>query len=296
MTILKYLFLLICSSLSSALMATTLVVPAHGNIVGTLQTISPRSGETLADIGIRYDVGYESMVRANPNQDASRPLPLRAQVLVPTLHILPDVPHEGVVVNLAEYRLYYFPPHDNVVITVPVGIGRAGWNTPLGVTRVVAKEVNPIWRPTANVRAEAANNGTPIPDQFPPGPGNPLGQHVLRLGWPTYLIHGTNRVDGVGARVSAGCIRLQPDDIANLYPLIPVGTPVRVINEPVKMGQLNNQTFIEVHPNLQQYPAVNLSQKIAEKIQRKMLPGALLNSKVVKEEVKYPSGVPMALS
>lgn len=215
-------------ALSFPLSAATYVLPTQGNSVGEIQYTQPEGGETLDEIGRRFGMGYQEMVQANPQVDPVRPLSPQSRIKIPSRLQLPAGPRRGIVIDLHQFRLFFYPSQDNVVITYPVGIGQQGWETPVGETRVVKKERDPVWRPTPNVRAEAAKNGTPIPNAFPPGPDNPLGRHVLRLGWPTYLIHGTNRAEGVGTRVSAGCIRMLPRDIAHLYELVPVGTPVRV--------------------------------------------------------------------
>lgn len=267
--------------------ASVFVLPANGNVIGELQTATAQAGETLSDVGIRYDVGYYEMVAANPMVDPIRRLPPSIRLIIPSQYVLPSGARQGLVINLAEYRLYYFQPNDNTVVTLPVGIGREGWDTPLGLTKIIAKERDPIWRPTANVRAEAAKHGTPIPNEFPPGEGNPLGRHVMRLGWPTYLIHGTNRRDGVGSRVSAGCIRLMPEDIEVLFDLVAVGTSVRVVYEPIKIGRLGNQVMMEVHPPLAEHRQSSLRQLFAN-----LLPDKNVNSAVVDQELVHPSGIP----
>lgn len=272
----------------------SLVIPYQSDVVGRIFFTHPEIGETLSDVGIRYDIGYYEMVRANPQIDPNRQLPPETRILIPFQFILPPAPREGVVINLAEYRLYYFPPNDNVVITMPVGIGREGWTTPLGVTKVTRKERDPIWRPTDKVRAEAAKHGTPIPNAFPPGEGNPLGRHVLRLGWPTYLIHGTNRRDGVGARVSAGCLRMMPEDIEYLFDLVEVGTPVRVINEPIKLGWQRGSLYMQVHPLLLEHKEKNLDSMAYEKL--KNITTGKINNKMVQEELNYPTGLVKRLS
>ncbi len=210
--------------------ATTWVIPPSGDIIGETEYVYPAAGETLVDVGLRYDMGYHEMTRANPNIAPNTPLSPNVRLLIPSQYKLPPVSRRGVVINLAEFRLYFFPEHDNVVMTYPVGIGRKGWSTPLGVTKIIAKERNPSWRPTANVLKHAAKKGVLLPDAFPAGPHSPLGKHAFRLGWPSYLIHGTNNPNGVGERVSAGCIRMLPDDIEYLFDLVPLGTSVRIVN------------------------------------------------------------------
>jgi L,D-transpeptidase ErfK/SrfK len=267
----------------------TLVLPEQGDIVGEFQYASPEIGETLSEVGIRYDIGYYEMLRANPKVDTTRPLAPNMRLLIPSQFILPKAPRKGLVINLAEYRLYYYPPNDNVVITVPVGIGREGWTTPIGLTQVTSKERDPVWRPTSKLRKAAAKNGNPIPEAFPPGEANPLGRHIFRLGWPTYLIHGTNRRDGVGARVSAGCIRLMPEDIEYLYDLVAVGTSVRVLNEPVKVGLFNSALYVQAYPPLIEQKNSNLQLMAQEQLVK--LEVTKINFKLLNEELSYPSGI-----
>lgn len=286
----RYLLIVLC--LLSNVYASTYVLPARGDLIGELQYTVPDAGETISDVGIRYDVGYYEMVRANPHVDPTRPLLPRTQLIIPSQYILPPGPRQGLVINLAEYRLYFYPPGDNTVITMPVGIGREGWNTPVGLTKVIAKERDPIWRPTENVRAEAAKNGTPIPNEFPPGIGNPLGRHILRLGWPTYLIHGTNRRDGVGSRVSAGCIRMMPEDIEHLYDYVTVSTTVRVINEPIKVGKANDGLYVEAHPQL-----IDQSKGSFTSLMNVALANTKnRNNRLINEEIQSPSGIPRKIA
>lgn len=252
-TLLKSSLAVCVGVMATAAQALTLPLPEQGDVVGNIQFAEAHAGEKLADIGRRYDIGAQQMQQANPNIPAERQLHTGTKVLIPSQFILPNAPREGIVINLAEQRLYYYPTERAVVVTEPVGIGREGkWQTPLGKTKVVKKVVDPYWHPTVNVRLEAAKNGTPIPYEFPPGPNNPLGKHIMRLGWPTYLIHGTNDPDTVGGRVSAGCIRLLPAAMTNLYKQIAVGTSVTVVNTPYKIGWLDNRLYIEAHLPLEE--------------------------------------------
>lgn len=285
--------LLIWSSLlllSSISYATIFVLPESGDLVGEIQYAKSGIGETIDEVGRRYSMGYYEMVRANPRADARHQLVPGTPLIIPSQFILPNVPHKGIVINLAEYRLYYFPPDENILITFPVGIGREGWKTPIGVTKITAKVANPIWRPTANVLAAAEQMGAPIPEYFPAGPNNPLGKHVLRLGWPTFLIHGTNRFDGVGARVSAGCIRMLPGDIEQLFSVVAVGTPVRVINEPVKIAHFNDNILIQIHPLLKDQKNKKLETIIEEKLSR-FNARNIMGNKIIQNELYYPSGL-----
>ncbi|WP_058520435.1 L,D-transpeptidase family protein [Legionella tucsonensis] len=271
--------------------ATTLVIPATGDVVGEVQYAQSGLNETIDEIGKRFDVGYYEILRANPQIDARRSSTINSGLIIPTQYILPDVPRKGIVINLAEYRLYYFPENENVVVTFPVGIGRKGWNTPLGVTKIVAKEANPKWRPTENLRVEAEKNGNFLPDEFPSGPYNPLGRHALRLGWPTFLIHGTNRVNGIGTRVSAGCIRMFPDDIDFLFRMVSVGTPVRVINEPIKIGKHEGAWVVQIHPLLSEQSRVTLQSTLQKQLLRINHALNLNNSKIIQNELANPTGL-----
>jgi L,D-transpeptidase ErfK/SrfK len=179
-------------------------------------------------------------------------------VLLPTQYVVPDVPREGLVLNIASKRLFYFPQvaegQPQVVQTYPIGIGRVGWETPLGATTVIGKAKDPAWYVPASIRREHAEAGDPLPSVVPAGPDNPLGNRVLRLGIPGYLIHGTNQPYGVGMRVSHGCVRLYPENIELLYSLVDVGMPVRIINEPFLLGRLDGNIYFESHEPLEEDP------------------------------------------
>ena len=210
--------------------ATTYEIPAQGNVVGEVQYANPEIGETLAEVGIRYDIGFNEMVKANPGVNPHQVLSSQIKLVIPSQFTLPNVARQGIVINLAQYRLYFYPPDDNVVMTYPVGIGRKGWNTPTGLTKVISKERSPVWRPSTKLRKEAAESGMILPETFPSSVANPLGKYALRLGWSSYLIHGSNRTDSIGMRVSAGCIRMLPDDIEYLFEFVKVNTRVNIIN------------------------------------------------------------------
>lgn len=277
-------------SILTSTYATTLVIPSSGDVVGEVQYALSESNETIEEVGIRFDIGYSEMISANPQVNARYPLAANSSLIIPSQFILPNVSRKGIVINLAEYRLYYFPENENVVLTFPVGIGRKGWKTPLGITKIIAKEVNPVWRPTENLRADAAKHGDPLPDVFPASPYNPLGKYALRLGWSTFLIHGTNRPDGIGSRVSAGCIRMLPDDIEHLFALVPVGTQVRIINEPVKIGKVGEAFVLQVHPLLSEQRNVTLHSILQKKLSG-FESAQWRNNKTVQNELASPSGL-----
>ena len=230
-------------------------LPPEGNdVVGALTTVTAREEDTLLDIARRHGLGYEDIVRANPDVDTWLPGE-GTEVTLPTRYVLPPGPRNGVVLNLAEYRLYYYPTPEEgkpaVVMTYPISIGRMDWETPLGRTTIISKVKNPSWYPPESIRAEHAADGDPLPRIVPAGPQNPLGDYAMRLGLPGYLIHGTNRPDGVGMRVTHGCIRMFPEDIDYLFGRVNVSTAVRIINEPVKIGWNGDELVIEVHETLE---------------------------------------------
>jgi L,D-transpeptidase ErfK/SrfK len=239
---------------ASAAHATTYILPKpEDTVVGEDQTIQTVYEDTLYDLARAYSLGSEELIRVNTGVDPW--LPGAGKMLtVPGRHILPPGPHEGIVVNLPEHRLYYYPKPKRggpiEVITYPVSIGKMDWRTPLGATRVIQKQKDPTWYPPESVRKEHAAAGDPLPPKVGPGPDNPLGAYAMRLaaGNGTYLIHGTNNPIAVGLAVTHGCIRMYPDDVAQLFPLIPVGTPVRLINVPVKVAWVDGELLLEAHP------------------------------------------------
>lgn len=229
-------------------------LPPGTEVVGEVQVIIARYEDTFTDIARAYDVGYDELVDANPGVDPWLP-GAGTRVVVPTQFVLPDTEHEGIVLNIGTKRIFYYPkpaPGEvPVVITHPVGIGREGWATPIGVTKVVSKVKDPVWTVPASIRKEHAEAGDPLPARVAAGPDNPLGAYAMRLGFPSYLIHGTNKPSGIGMRVSHGCVQLFPEDIESLFSQVPVGTRVRIVNEPRLLGWRDGNLYLEVHPALE---------------------------------------------
>jgi L,D-transpeptidase ErfK/SrfK len=244
---------LLALTAAAAANAEVYELPPEGHdVIGAVSSIVTRADDTLFDLARRHGLGYEDIVRANPAVDPWLPGD-GTTVVLPTSFVLPPGPRSGVVLNLAEYRMYYYPKpkagQQPVVMTYPMSIGRMDWNTPLGLTRIVSKVRNPAWYPPDSVRKEHEDEGRPLPRIVPPGPDNPLGRRSMRLGLPggAYLIHGTNRPAGVGMQVTHGCIRMFPEDIEFLFEQVDTDTQVRIINEPVKMGWDGEQLHLEVH-------------------------------------------------
>jgi L,D-transpeptidase ErfK/SrfK len=208
---------------------------------------------TLADLALLHDLGFVELAIANPGVDPWLP-PAGAAIVLPSAHLLPDAPRQGIVVNYADQRLYHFRD-GAIVATHPIGIAAEDVPTRLGVTRVVAKRRNPSWSPTPSMRAAMPE----LPAFIPPGPENPLGSRALDLGWPGYVIHGTNRPYGIGRRVSQGCVRLYEADIATLFEAVATDTPVRFVDQSVKLGWADGALLLEIHPDVDQVPALQES-------------------------------------
>ena len=223
------------------------------DVVGQVQLTTARGEDTFVEFARVYGLGFDELRDANPGVDPWLPGE-GTPIVLPTRFVLPDAPREGIILNVAVKRLFYFPPVTEgeapVVETWPIGIGREDWATPTGDTTVVARARDPVWFVPASIRKEHEEMGDPLPAEVPPGPDNPLGSRVLQLGLPGYLIHGTNKPAGVGMRVSHGCVRLFPEDIEYLYDQVPVGTPVRIVNQPLLLGSRGSDLLLESHPPL----------------------------------------------
>jgi L,D-transpeptidase ErfK/SrfK len=230
---------------------------AASDVIGETITIAAEPADTLLDIARRYGLGYEEITNANPGIDPWLPGAGTA-VVVPKRRLLPRAPRTGIVINLPEHRLYWYPPvtagKPPVVHTFPVSIGKMDWNTPLGRTAIVSKAKDAPWIPPKSVREEHAKRGEVLPAVVPGGADNPMGRYKMALGIPggAYLIHGTNRPAGIGMQVTHGCMRLYPEDIEALYGMVPIGTPVTIVNQPYKWGWHDGELLIEVHPPLQE--------------------------------------------
>ena len=238
-----------CGSLMCVMMLACMHAHAalQQDIIGTIATHTSDGEVTFAVIAREHDLGYVELLSANPGVDPWIS-PRGTKIVLPTAHILPVQPRKGIVINLSTLRIYYFEPESGEIWTWPIGIGRFGLTTPLGRTKVIRKREKPTWIPTAETRAANPN----LPSVVPAGPDNPMGDFALDLDWPEYRIHGTNKPFGVGRRVSRGCIRMYPEDIRALYAMATVGTMVTVIEDPVKLGWLDGELYLEVHTSQDQ--------------------------------------------
>ena len=221
--------------------------PVYPSSIGQVRSHTTVYEDSLVDLARKYGLGYTEIVSANPGLDPWVPGADR-KVVLPTAHILPNAPHKGIVINLADQRLYFFREDGKTVDTAPLGIGNDGWDTPKGTTKVVRKKKNPTWYVPQSVREQDPE----LPAVVRPGPDNPLGSHAVYLGWPAYLFHGTNKPYGVGRRVSHGCVRLYPEDIARLFGDIKIGTMVTVVDQPMKVTRMDGQLWLEIHPTQEQ--------------------------------------------
>ncbi|MGB7799928.1 L,D-transpeptidase LdtE [Buttiauxella sp.] len=230
-----------------------LLPPPGSRIIGQNQTyIVPNDGKNLEAVAAKYNTGVLLLMEANNTVDPFLPKP-GSELTIPSQMILPDAPRVGIVINLAELRLYYYPPGQNRVEVYPLGIGQLGRETPVMVTRISQRIPNPTWTPTANIRARSAAQGITLPAMVPAGPNNPLGRYALRLeqGGGEYLIHGTNARNSIGLRVSSGCMRMRAPDIKAVFSQVSVGTRVQIINEPVKFTtEPDGRRYVEVHQPL----------------------------------------------
>lgn len=252
---------------ASSLHAERYVLPEDGSdLIGHTSIISAKEEDTFVKLARRFNIGYEELVIANPTIDPWLPGE-GSQVVIPSQYILPKYKREGLILNLAEMRLYYFPKSASgkakYVHTYPISVGRTGWDTPHSVTKIIGMSKNPTWYPPASIRKEHEEKNDPLPASVPPGPENPLGKFALRLGLSGYLIHGTNEPRGIGMRVTHGCIRLHPNDIEDLFNRVRVNMPVAIVNQPYKLAWLNNQLYVEMHPS-EGFEAKNGSKNLTE--------------------------------
>lgn len=286
-------------TLSGNAQALSFDLPAEGDsVIGEMQVITAKHEDTLPALGMRYGIGYREMVAANPTLNPWLPGE-GAQVYIPTRFVLPPGERKGIVLNLSELRLYYYPPNENRVITYAVGIGREGWTTPVVKTRIASMRKAPSWTPPQSIREEYAAEGKPLAAVVPPGPDNPLGNYALRLGLPSYLIHGTNKPLGVGMRVSHGCVRMFPQDIEELFAMVAPGLPVSIIKMPYKAGWLNGRLYLEAHKPLSEEfeeAGLDLTRMVEAIIKAHKDHEAAINWDLAESSARKHHGLPVAIT
>jgi L,D-transpeptidase ErfK/SrfK len=269
------------------------------SVVGTPRYYQVQKGDTFLDIARYYELGYNELVDANPGVDVWVPPPGQV-ILLPTEFIIPDVEPRGVVVNIPEMRLYYFHSRRGdsaplLLTTYPVGLGRDDWKTPMGRFKIRGKTVNPTWVLPESIREEHRRDGKPAPAFIPGGdPDNPLGKYRLELTLPLYAIHGTDIPWGVGMQVSHGCIRLYPEDIAQLFPMVSVGDPGEFVYQPVKVGARDGQIYVEVHKDI--YGLTPGPYREAQRLLRKFGWLDQIDDGRLRRAIEEQSGVPMVIS
>ena len=225
----------------------------YPDMIGEINQTTSVHADTLSDLARSFEQGYSEMKLANPSVDPWLPGE-GTEIIIPSLYILPHAKKDGIIVNVSEMRMYYFPQGKNsaFVKTFPISIGRIAWSTPEGEMKIIAKALNPTWYPPESIREEHADAGDILPRIVPAGPENPLGSHAIKLSADGYLIHGTNRPYGIGMRVTHGCIRMYPKDVEEVFNTAPIGTRVEIVNQPYKVGVIDKKVYLEVHPILEE--------------------------------------------
>lgn len=227
------------------------------SIIGQIQYQIANNGDNVINVAERYDLGFNALENANPQLDLARGFPAGAKVKLPTTHLLPNQPRQGIIINLPEMRMYYFPQGTNLVYTYPIGIGKIGKTIPITQTSITRKATNPTWTPTESIREFNLEQGIVLPQVMPPGPDNPLGPYAIYMKVPTYLIHSTIFPGSIGKRASFGCIRMYEKDIEEFFPTVDKGIPVAIINNPVKIGWHRGKLFMEAHQPLEEHSNEN---------------------------------------
>lgn len=222
-------------------------------MVGEIASVETRENDTLPDVARNFGLGYNDITAANAGVSAWTPR-ANSRVILPLQFILPDAPRKGIVLNVANMRLFYYPKKEkNKVYTYPVGIGRDGWNTPMGTTSIAVKTPNPEWHVPSSIHREHAEKGHILPSVVRSGPDNPLGFYAMRLAIGSYLIHGTNKPFGIGMQISHGCVQMYPEDIEVLFKKVPVGTPVKIVHDPYLTAWDNDMLYLEANEPLEKW-------------------------------------------
>jgi L,D-transpeptidase ErfK/SrfK len=236
--------------------ATAYQLPADSqSLVGNIQTTHAASDDNAAKIAQRYDIGYNALSNANPQVDFEKGFPTGAPFQIVTQHLLPNQPRKGIVINLPEMRMYYYPAGTNQVLTYPIGIGKIGKTIPITNTAITRKTIDPVWIPPQDIREFNLKKGIILPRIMPAGPDNPLGPYAIYMKVPTYLIHSTIFPESIGTRASFGCIRMYEADIKEFFPSVKGGIPVVIINSPVKVNWQNDRLYVEAYAPLEEHSA-----------------------------------------
>lgn len=283
--------LLVLSVLPSVSVAKVYKLPAaDSRLIGEVQYHQVVKGDYFQELAEKYNVGFLALMAANPNIDPFLP-PIGEELIIPTQMLIPFGKREGIIINLPELRLYYFPENSEQVHVFPVGIGRQGLETPKTISYISEKRKDPTWRPTEEMKQRYfIEHGKALADEVPPGPNNPFGKYALRLGTSVYLIHGSNQRFGIGMRASSGCIRLYDEDIEWLYQEVKINTPVRIVEQPIKLSYESDKRLLEVHSPLTdengQVGELNISYTVSRFVGQ--LPE---NKEILQQQIEKPKGL-----
>ncbi len=292
-TLFKQLLILACATcLTTTVAARTFNLPVENeSIIGNIQHTSG-AGKNTPAVAYNYNLGQNALIAANAGVVENGNLPARA-ITIPTQYMLPPMPRNGIIINLAEMRMYYYPRGSNIVMTFPIGIGKIGKMIPIERTAITRKKINPTWTPPQDIRDFNHEQGVELPPTVGPGPDNPLGPYAIYLQIPTYLIHSTIFPDSIGRRASFGCIRMNEDDIKEFFPSVAPGTPVAIVNMPNKVGWQNNSLFLEAHPPLEEHVNdSNLATVVTYIENTTAQKQALVNWQLVSYLTDQPDGLP----
>ena len=286
---------LFIAALSQTSFASEFALPSSGNsIIGEVTYISSNYGDTAAYIAQHYNLGQNVIISANPGVSENVALAGGRFLKIPTRFILPPMARKGIVINLPEMRLYYYPPGTNEVMTFPIGIGRIGKTIPIRPATISRKKINPTWTPPEDIREFNRQQGIELPKTMAAGPDNPLGPYGIYLSIPTYLIHSTIFPESIGRRASFGCIRMNEADIKQFFPIVEPGTPVTIVDMPAKVGWDGDHLYLEAHPPLEERASsINLSE-VVDSIMASTPHGqvTLINWQLVSYLAGMPDGVP----
>jgi len=294
------LALLVLSLSASLVYAKSFALPANNNsLIGEVQYTTTTPGDTTTTVSERYNVGLNTIVEANSGVRERSVFVTGTPLKIGTHFMLPPVPRKGIVINLAEMRLYYYPPSTNEVMTFPVGIGKIGKTIPIRNTTIARKTTNPTWTPPADIRKFDEEQGIQLPKVMAAGPDNPLGPYGIYLGIPTYLIHSTIFPESIGRRASFGCIRMNESDIKEFYPIVTPGTPVEIIDMPYKVAWNDDRLYLEAHAPLEERSneetstVAGIVKSIEKNLPRDQV--TLVNWQLVAWLAEQPDGIPHAI-
>lgn len=268
--------------------------PASNALIGSVQYVTTDRGDTPTSLAQQFSLGLNAVIAANPGVSESSQFPEGIYLKMPTAYLLPSLPRHGIVINLPEMRMYYYPKNGGNVMTFPIGIGKIGKTIPIQNTSIWKKKINPAWIPTPAEREFNSAQGIDLPRVMPAGPDNPLGPYAIYLHIPTFLIHSTIFPESIGRRASFGCIRMNESDIKQFFPLVEPGTPVMIVDMPAKIGWDNNKLLLETHPPLEERSRHIYVDGVVQQIQD-ALPKqgvTLVNWQLVAYLAEHPDGVP----